>query len=58
MSGTARFGDDTIRHNYTVRVTVRDIARPTVTVRVGGDADKASEIVSLMQVIIDGNRQR
>lgn len=57
LSGTAKFGDDTILHDYTVRVTVRDIARPSVGIHVGPDAAKASEIASLFEVIIDGNRR-
>lgn len=57
LSGTASFGDDTIIHDYTVRVTVRDISRPTVGIHVGPDAAKASEIASLFEVIVDGNRR-
>lgn len=57
MSGTVSFGDDTVLHDYTVRVTVRDIARPSVSVRVGADAAKAAEVAALFEVIIDGNRR-
>lgn len=57
LSGTVRHGDDTLLHDYTVRVTVRDIARPTIGIHVGSDATKASEIAALFDVIIDNNRR-
>lgn len=57
MSGTVSFGDDTVLHDYTVRVTVRDIARPSVSIHIGADAAKAAEVAALFEVIIDGNRR-
>lgn len=45
-------GDDTTRHDYTVWITIKDIANPMVKIHIGKDADKANEIVALMSAII------
>lgn len=56
MTGTIKYGDDRILHNYTVWVTVRDIATPTIEIHTGADARLTNEIVALMNVIIEGNK--
>lgn len=56
MTGTIKYGDDKILHNYTVWVTVRDIATPTIEIHTGADARLTNEIVALMNVIIEGNK--
>lgn len=57
MTGTIKYGDDKILHNYTVWVTVRDIATPTIEIHTGADARLTNEVVSLMNVIIAGNQK-
>lgn len=56
MTGTIKYGDDKIQHDYTVWVTVRDIATPTIEIHTGADARLTNEIVALMNVIIEGNK--
>lgn len=56
MTGTIKYGDDKILHNYTVWVTVRDIATPTIEIHTGADARLTNEVVALMNVIIEGNK--
>ena len=56
MTGTIKYGDDRILHNYTVWVTVRDIATPTIEIHTGADARLTNEVVALMNVIIEGNK--
>lgn len=55
-TGTIKYGDDKILHNYTVWVTVRDIAQPTIEIHTGADARLTNEVVALMNVIIEGNK--
>lgn len=57
MTGTIKYGDDKILHNYTVWVTVRDIATPTIEIHTGADARLTNEVVALMNVIIAGNQK-
>lgn len=57
MTGTIKYGDDRILHNYTVWVTVRDIATPTIEIHTGADARLTNEVVALMNVIIAGNQK-
>lgn len=56
MTGTIKYGDDKILHNYTVWVTVRDIAAPTIEIHTGADSRLTNEVVSLMNVIIEANK--
>lgn len=56
MTGTIKYGDDKILHNYTVWVTVRDIATPTIEIHTGADSRLTNEVVSLMNVIIEANK--
>lgn len=56
MTGIIKYGDDKILHNYTVWVTVRDIATPTIEIHTGADARLTNEIAALMNVIIEGNK--
>ena len=45
-------GKDITKHNYTVWISVKDIANPLIQIPIGGDEVKANEIVSLMSAII------
>lgn len=56
MTGTIKYGDDKILHNYTVWVTVRDIATPTIEIHTGADSRLTNEVISLMNVIIEANK--
>lgn len=57
MSGTIKYSDDRLRHNYTVWVTVQNIAVPTIEIHTGADTRLTNEVVSLMNVIITGNQK-
>lgn len=57
MSGTIKYSDDRLRHNYTVWVTVQNIAAPTIEIHTGADTRLTNEVVSLMNVIITGNQK-
>ena len=56
MTGTIKYGDDRLRHDYTVWVTVRDIALPIIEIHTGADARLTNEVVALFNVIIEGNK--
>lgn len=56
MTGTIKYGDDRLKHNYTVWVTVRDIALPIIEIHTGADARLTNEVVALLNVIIEGNK--
>lgn len=45
-------GSDITRHDYTVWITVKDIANPMIQIHIGRDGSKANEIVALMNAII------
>ena len=47
-----RQNSDITHHDYTVWITVKDIANPLIQIHLGTDGSKANEIVSLMNVII------
>lgn len=56
-TGEATFADDTTSHDYTVWVKVRDLSSPVVELRVGNDTAAAQEIMSLVELIAERNRQ-
>ncbi len=45
-------GTDVTRHNYTVWISVQDIANPMIQIPIGKDGAKVNEIVALMSAII------
>ena len=51
-TSVVRQGSDTIHHDFTVWITVKDIANPLIQIPLGNNSIKANEIVSLMNAII------
>ena len=47
---------DQIIHDYTVYINVKSISNPTISVSVGNKGDKASEIVALINAIMEMNK--
>lgn len=48
-------GDDTTVHDYTVWISLRDIAKTMIEIHLGKDGRKVNEVVALMNAIIAGN---
>lgn len=46
-----------IAHKYTIYLNVNSLENPTITIRIGGDAQKAHKIANLFNVIIERNKK-
>lgn len=51
-------GGDRIRHNYTVVINVDSMSDPIIRINMGRHGKSASEIVGLMNVIVNRNNRR